>query len=91
LGTTSRQQSGGFSWAFVLRPPPGGKTRLFIGARSNHTRRSAAWFIEFVIGPGDFVNAGAMLRGIKYRVERHRGVASPPIAISAERAEVASR
>lgn len=60
-----------FSWAFVLRALPGGKTRLFIRARSNYTPRSAVWFLELVIGPGDFVNASAMLRGIKARVERH--------------------
>lgn len=59
-----------FSWAFVLRPIAGGKTGLFIRARSNYTPRSAAWFIELMIGPGDFVNATAMLRGIKCRAER---------------------
>jgi hypothetical protein len=61
-----------FSWAFALQPLPGGKTRLFIRARTNYTPRAAAWFVELVIGPGDFVNAGAMLRGIKRRVERRQ-------------------
>jgi hypothetical protein len=28
--------------------------------------------VELFIGPGDFVNAGAMLRGIKARAERAR-------------------
>jgi hypothetical protein len=69
-----------FSWAFVLQVLPGGKTRLFIRARANYTPPSAAWFVELVIGPGDFVNAGAMLRGIKRRVERaeHPMPAKPP-------------
>jgi hypothetical protein len=59
-----------FSWAFVLDALPEQKTRLLIRARSNYTPRWAGWFIELVIGPGDFVNAGAMLRGIRRRVER---------------------
>ena len=67
-----------FSWAFVLQATRSGQTRLFIRARANYTPRSAAWFIELVIGPGDFVNAGAMLRGIKERAER-----SPALAPSA--------
>ena len=61
-----------FIWAFVLRLLDGGRTRLLIRARSNYTPRAAAWFVELVIGPGDFVNAGAMLGGIKRRVERRR-------------------
>ena len=59
-----------FSWAFILRNDLGGKTRLCIRARSNYTPRSALPFVELVIGVGDFVNAGAMLRGMKRRVER---------------------
>lgn len=59
-----------FSWAFVLREAPGRKTRLFIRARTNYTPRWAFLFTELVIGPGDYVNAGGMLRGIKSRVER---------------------
>jgi hypothetical protein len=59
-----------FSWAFALRALADDKTRLFIRARTTYTPRWAAPFVEFVIGPGDFVNAGAMLRGIKARAER---------------------
>ena len=58
-----------FSWAFILRNALGGKTRLYIRARSNYTPRSALPFVELVIGVGDFVNAGAMLRGMKRLVE----------------------
>ena len=47
-----------------------GRSRLFIRARTNYTPRRALPFVELVIGPADFVNAGAMLRGIKQRVER---------------------
>jgi hypothetical protein len=61
-----------FTWAFVLRDVPDDKTRLFIRARSTYTPRSAAPFVELVIGPADFVNAGGMLRGIKTRVEVRR-------------------
>lgn len=61
-----------FSWAFVLRPAPPGRTRLLIRARSAYLPGSAVWFVELVIGPGDYVNAGAMLRGIRARAERSR-------------------
>lgn len=69
-----------FSWAFVVRAVDGGKSRLFIRARTNYTPRWAAPFVELVIGIGDFVNAGAMLRGIKARAERAAAVSVPPAA-----------
>ena len=58
-----------FSWAFVTREIAPGKSRLLIRARASYTPRRAAPFVELVIGPADFVNANAMLRGIKSRVE----------------------
>jgi hypothetical protein len=58
-----------FSWAFVIRELSSGRSRLFIRARTSYTPRRALPFVELVIGPADFVNAGAMLRGIKRRVE----------------------
>jgi hypothetical protein len=58
-----------FSWAFVVRETAGGRSRLLIRARTNYTPRLARPFVELVIGPADFVNAGAMLRGIKQRAE----------------------
>ena len=65
-----------FSWAFVLREEPPGKTRLFIRARTRYTPRWAALFVELVVGPADYVNAGGMLRGIRARAERP----APPVA-----------
>jgi hypothetical protein len=62
-----------FSWAFVIREVSRGKSRLLIRARTNYTPRRALPFVELVIGPADFVNAGAMLRGIKQRVENAEG------------------
>jgi hypothetical protein len=59
-----------FIWAFVLHSLPDDKTRLFIRARTTYAPRWAAPFVELVVGAADFVNAGAMLRGIKARVER---------------------
>ena len=59
-----------FSWAFVAREATPGRTRLFIRARTNYSPRWAAPFVEVVIGAGDYINAGAMLRGIKERVEK---------------------
>jgi hypothetical protein len=58
-----------FSWAFVIRGIPPGRSRLLIRARADYTPRWALPFVELVIGPADFVNAGAMLRGIKQRAE----------------------
>lgn len=64
-----------FSWAFVLRPVRPGVTRLLIRARARYTPRRARWFAEAVIGPADFVNVEAMLRGVRRRAEgRGRGV-----------------
>jgi hypothetical protein len=36
-------------------------------------------FVELVVGPADFVNAGAMLRGIKKRIES--AVARQPVPV----------
>jgi hypothetical protein len=58
-----------FSWAFVIREVSPGRSRLLIRARTSYTPRRALPFVEFVIGPADFVNVGAMLRGIKQRAE----------------------
>jgi hypothetical protein len=69
-----------FSWAFVIRELTPGESRLVIRARTNYTPRRALPFVELVIGPADFVNAGAMLRGIKQRVEHasaHPTTAAP--------------
>ena len=64
-----------FSWAFVIAPVGASRSRLLIRARSAYAPRSARWFVECVIGPGDFVNAGAMLRGIRARAEGRAPVA----------------
>jgi hypothetical protein len=58
-----------FSWAFVIREVSPCRSRLMIRARTSYTPRRALPFVELVIGPADFVNAGAMLRGIKQRAE----------------------
>jgi hypothetical protein len=62
-----------FSWAFIIRALPQGRSRLLIRARTSYTPWRARPFVELVIGPADFVNAGAMLRGIKQRVEAASG------------------
>jgi hypothetical protein len=56
-----------FSWAFVIRGIGHGRSRLLIRARVEYTPRWALPFVELIIGPADFVNAGAMLRGIRQR------------------------
>ena len=59
-----------FSWAFVIGALPNGRSRLVIRARARYAPRWARLFVELVIRPADFVNASAMLRGIKARVEQ---------------------
>ena len=66
-----------FSWAFVIRELSPGTSKLLIRARANYTPHRALPFVELVIGPADFVNAGAMLRGIKRRVEQATARAVP--------------
>jgi hypothetical protein len=66
-----------FSWAFVIRELPPGRSRLLIRARTRYTPRRALPFVELVIGPADFLNAGAMLRGIKQRVETASAALAP--------------
>jgi hypothetical protein len=74
-----------FSWAFVLRALPGGRTRLLIRARANYAPRWAVFFVELVVGVADYLNAGAMLRGIKARAEGR--TAMRPTAPPAQRVE----
>ena len=65
-----------FSWAFVLDPVGQGATRLSMRARAWYQPRWAGVVIRPLIGVGDFLNASAMLRGIKQRAETEHG-ASP--------------
>jgi hypothetical protein len=62
-----------FTWAFVLEGD-GPHTRLLIRARTVYEPTwpgfLTALFVWLVVGLGDFVNASAMLRGIKRRAER---------------------
>jgi hypothetical protein len=58
-----------FSWAFVISKVSPGRSRLLIRARTSYTPRLALPFVELMIGPAHFVNAVAMLRGIKKRVD----------------------
>jgi hypothetical protein len=59
-----------FTWAFVLREAPGGGTRLLIRARVDYEPAWARPFVDLVVGAGDWVNASAMLRGLRARAER---------------------
>jgi len=59
-----------FSWAFVLEPAGPGATRLVIRAR---VRGEPGWALAVLwplLAAGDWLNASAMLRGIKARSER---------------------
>jgi hypothetical protein len=62
-----------FSWAFCLASAGNDSTRLTIRARVRCEPLWAGAVLEPVIGIGDFINAGAMLRGIRARAENcHR-------------------
>ncbi|WP_345564773.1 hypothetical protein [Nonomuraea rosea] len=58
-----------FTWAFVLRPEPDGRTRLIVRERYAYTRWWAPLMIEPVTAVS-FVMTRKMLRGIKRRAER---------------------
>jgi hypothetical protein len=64
-----------FSWAFVLQESATGATRLIMRARVRGEPRAALVALTPLVGVGDVVNASAMLRGIKVRVESARGPA----------------
>ena len=60
-----------FSWVFALKPlDDGARTRLFVRARVDYQPRWIFPFVETVVGLGDWVNVGVMLRGIRRRAER---------------------
>jgi hypothetical protein len=63
-----------FSWAFVLREHPDGKTRLLVRERYGYTR----WWAPLLVEPVQvvsFLMSQKMLRGIRDRAER---IAAPP-------------
>lgn len=58
-----------FTWAFVLRDEPGGKTRLVVRERYAYTR----WWARLLVEPVElvsFVMSRRMMRGIRERAER---------------------
>lgn len=59
-----------FTWTLVLRPAGEGSTRLLIRARGRTEPLGARLLLGPLVSVGDFVNASAMLRGIKARCER---------------------
>lgn len=69
-----------FSWAFVLAPVSDTETRLLIRSRGSCAPRAARVVVEVLIGPADFVNAMAMLRGIKRRVEATNQVCAASVS-----------
>jgi len=60
-----------FTWAFVLREPPDGTTRLLARERYGYTK----WWAPLLVEPVQvvsFVMTQKMLRGIRDRAETHR-------------------
>lgn len=70
-----------FSWAFVLRELAQSRTRLLIRARASYAPRWTRVVVAPVVGPADWINVAAMLRGIKRRAERTQSTASESVAI----------
>jgi hypothetical protein len=60
-----------FSWAFLLAPHDAG-TRLLMRARVTVEPWWARPILPLLIGPGDYLNASVMLRGIRRRAEPPR-------------------
>jgi hypothetical protein len=56
-----------FSWAFVVEPRGGAATRLLVRARATCAPRYALLVLGPLLAVGDYVNASAMLRGIRRR------------------------
>jgi hypothetical protein len=67
-----------FSWAFVLRPLSGDRTRFLVRARARYAPRWS-WL---VLGPpyslGDFLNTSNILRAVKHRAET-QAIPLPPL------------
>lgn len=59
-----------FTWAFVLRPAPGGGTRLVVRERYAY-RASWTGLVVEPVSMVSFVMSQRMLRGIRDRAERH--------------------
>jgi hypothetical protein len=83
-----------FVWAFELRGRDDGqRTRVVMRARTSFTPvwpRLAMWlFLRLAMDPGDIVEAGSMLHGIKRRVERSDSTRTPQLG--APRARAAQR
>jgi hypothetical protein len=71
-----RLPAGGLtSWSFILRPRPGGDTRLVVRARASApagpAERVARRTELLLLEPGYFVMERGMLRGLRRRAERH--------------------
>jgi hypothetical protein len=66
-----------FSWVFVVQPVDGRATRLILRARARCAPRWSWLILWPLFSLGDFVNATAMLSGIKARVERPTQMSVP--------------
>jgi hypothetical protein len=59
-----------WSWALVLNPLPGGRTRFIVRSRLRLDPRWVRTCYRAAVIPADFVMARQMLRGVKQRAER---------------------
>jgi hypothetical protein len=70
------------SWSFVLRPSPGGRTRLLVRGRTSAPSGLAARLSRrlelLVLEPGYFAMERGMLRGIRRRAEALASKAERP-------------
>jgi hypothetical protein len=68
--------SGGFTWTFVLQPLDGGRTRLLLRTRTTLQPRFMLKVISPLFFLADFLQARAILLGLKRRAERASTVPS---------------
>jgi len=65
------------TWAFVLEPARGGRTRLLVRVRASKTYQFhglPAWLLKRIVPPGHFLMERRQLLGIARRAEREAGI-----------------
>jgi hypothetical protein len=59
-----------FSWAFVLRPVGGDRTRFLVRARARYAPRWSWLVLGALYSLGDWLNTSNILRAVKHRAEK---------------------
>jgi hypothetical protein len=67
-----------FSWAFVVRPLSGHRTRFLVRARARYAPRWSWLVLGAPYSLGDWLNTSNILRAVKHRAEK-QAIALPPL------------